>query len=67
MDYGNSESRPWSVVKTLRKEFLKLPRQAIQCKLAGVEPINGKSFHLIGTTRVNIRAETAYLFPLRAL
>ncbi|XP_019700708.2 maternal protein tudor isoform X3 [Harpegnathos saltator] len=36
IDYGNTESVDFTRIKTIREEFLKLPIQAVQCKLLGL-------------------------------
>ena len=42
MDYGNNENCRLDEVKHLRKEYLKLPKQAFKCKLSGIKaPSNG--------------------------
>ncbi|XP_065670678.1 uncharacterized protein LOC100210185 [Hydra vulgaris] len=43
VDYGNSESKALNELKPLRKEFIKLPKQAVECRLAGIKPLNGTS------------------------
>lgn len=38
LDYGNAECKAVSTLKVLPPQFMKLPAQAIMCKLAGVPP-----------------------------
>ena len=38
LDYGNTERKAVSALKVLPPQFMKLPAQAILCKLAGVPP-----------------------------
>lgn len=40
VDYGNVETVQHSKIKSIQKEFSKLPRQAIHCKLFGVKDDN---------------------------
>ncbi|XP_012223207.2 maternal protein tudor isoform X2 [Linepithema humile] len=40
IDYGNMESVDFTKIKIIQDEFLKLPMQAIQCKLFGLTNIN---------------------------
>ncbi|XP_015430080.1 PREDICTED: maternal protein tudor [Dufourea novaeangliae] len=58
LDYGNTETIDFSNIKVIRKEFLKLPVQAVHCKLFGMknvtldtnetktfgDKVNGKTF-----------------------
>ncbi|XP_014478410.1 PREDICTED: maternal protein tudor-like isoform X3 [Dinoponera quadriceps] len=60
IDYGNTESVDFTKIKVIREEFLKLPMQAVQCRLLGltdtgdrdaeyatfVEKIEGKSLEV---------------------
>ena len=39
VDYGNSEWVPSSDVHDIQQEFLHLPLQAIECRLAGARPL----------------------------
>ena len=41
IDYGNGETLSWKNLRKVPKEFTELPPQAIQCKLANVEPVGG--------------------------
>lgn len=41
VDYGNGEVLSWKNLKKSSKEFTELPAQAIQCRLAHVEPAGG--------------------------
>ncbi|XP_043597513.1 maternal protein tudor-like isoform X1 [Bombus pyrosoma] len=43
IDYGNMETVTFDKMKPIKKEFLKLPIQAIHCKLFGVKDDNFKS------------------------
>ena len=41
IDYGNGENISLKCLKKAPKEFTELPPQAIQCKLANIEPVGG--------------------------
>lgn len=67
IDYGNIESVDFTKIKVIREEFMKLPIQAVQCKLLGltstddketeyatfVEKIEGKSLEVEFITEEN--------------
>ncbi|XP_054006330.1 tudor domain-containing 6-like isoform X1 [Hylaeus anthracinus] len=40
VDYGNTETVEFNKIKTIQKEFLKLPVQSIHCKLFGIKDIS---------------------------
>ena len=41
IDYGNGENLSWKCLKKAPREFSELPAQAIQCKLAKIQPVGG--------------------------
>ena len=41
IDYGNGDNLSWKCLKKAPKEFSELPAQAIQCKLANIQPVGG--------------------------
>eukprot|EP00794_Sanderia_malayensis_P004854 gene4854-5491_t len=41
IDYGNSEFMVWKHLKVIPDEFCELPPQALQCRLANIEPVGG--------------------------
>lgn len=47
VDFGDSEWMPRSSVFEIRKEFLELPFQAVECSLADIQPIGKKMNNFI--------------------
>ena len=41
IDYGNGEVLPWKALRVIPGEFRELPPQAIQCRLANIDPVGG--------------------------
>ena len=39
IDYGNGETMTWRSMKVIPEEFCELPAQALQCRLADIEPV----------------------------
>lgn len=46
VDYGGYSRLPTSSLRQIRGDFISLPFQASECYLAGVVPVDGKSFYL---------------------
>ena len=53
MDYGNEEKCRLDEIKHLRKEYLKLPKQAFKCRLAGIQAPNDGNLPLDVCARFN--------------
>ena len=53
VDYGNDEQCRADELKHLKKEYLKLPKQAFKCKLSGIEIPASGSFSLDACKKFN--------------
>ena len=42
-DYGNVDTVPNNVIMEIDSQFVTLPSMAIECKLAGIKPLNGQT------------------------
>ena len=40
IDFGNSEELPFSEIRRLPDHLVRLPRQAMKCRLAGIQPVD---------------------------